>query len=123
MRKGSPERRAFFYAIAAVIFKNKEQKCKTRSKNALQMSVFCPFLNDFSPFLCIYATKNRIFMNKNAVLVGRGGFEALPPFTVLYFKGIHDCAPTMPQANFPFILYIFSVSQYQKLLSSRMLGM
>ena len=77
MRKGSPERRAFFYAIAAVIFKNKEQKCKTRSKNALQMSVFCPFLNDFSPFLCIYATKNRIFMNKNAVLVGRGGFE--PP--------------------------------------------
>ena len=48
--------------------------------------------------------KNRTFMNKNAVLVGRGGFEALPTYTALYFKGIHDYAPTMPQANFSFIL-------------------
>ena len=40
-------------------------------------------------------------------LVGRGGFEALPTSTALYFKGIHDYAPTMPQANFSFILYIF----------------
>ena len=49
-----------------------------------QMGVFCPFFAIFqlilSCFLCkifIYATKNRIFMNKNTVLVGRGGFE--PP--------------------------------------------
>jgi hypothetical protein len=48
-------------------------------------------------------------MNKNAVLVGRGGFEALPTSTALYFKGIHDCAPTMPQTNFSFILCMFSV--------------
>ena len=41
------------------------------------MGIFCPFLSDFLLFLCIYATKNRTFMNKNAVLVGRGGFE--PP--------------------------------------------
>jgi hypothetical protein len=39
------------------------------------MGIFCPFLSDFLPFLYIYATKNRTFMNKNAVLVGRGGFE------------------------------------------------
>ena len=44
-------------------------------------------------------------------IIRRGGFEALPPSTTLYFKGIHDCAPTMPQANFSFILYIFSVFQ------------
>ena len=49
------------------------------------------------------------FLHKSRVVVGRGGFEALPPFTALYFKGIYDCAPTMPQANFSFILYIFSV--------------
>ena len=41
------------------------------------MGIFCLFLSDFLLFLCIYATKNRTFMNKNAVLVGRGGFE--PP--------------------------------------------
>ena len=41
------------------------------------MGIFCPFLSDFLLILCIYATKNRTFMNKNAVLVGRGGFE--PP--------------------------------------------
>ena len=40
-------------------------------------------------------------------IIRRGGFEALPPSTALYFKGIYDCAPTMPQANFSFILYIF----------------
>ena len=40
-------------------------------------------------------------------ILGRGGFEALPTSTALYFKGIHDCAPTIPQANFSFILYIF----------------
>ena len=34
----------------------------------------------FLPFLCIYAKKKRIFMNKNAFLVGRGGFEAHHPF-------------------------------------------
>ena len=39
------------------------------------MGIFCPFLSDFLLILCIYATKNRAFMNKNAVLVGRGGFE------------------------------------------------
>ena len=93
MRKGSPERRAFFYAVSSIILENQGQKYKTRSKNTLQMGVFCPFLNDFSPFLCVYATKNRTFMNKNAVLVGRGGFEALPTSTALYFKGIHDYAP------------------------------
>ena len=47
------------------------------------------------------------FLHKSRVVVGRGGFEALPPFTALYFKGIQDCAPTIPQANFSFILYIF----------------
>ena len=42
-------------------------------QNAPQMGIFLPFL-------CIYAKKNRTFMNKNAVLVGRGGFEARRPF-------------------------------------------
>ena len=53
----------------------------------------------------------RIFLHKSRVVVGRGGFEALPTSTALYFKGIHDYAPTMPQAIFSFILYIF---QYPK---------
>ena len=53
MRKGSPERRAFFYAIASVIFKNKEQKCKEKHD----------FIHNF--------------LHKSRVLVGRGGFE--PP--------------------------------------------
>jgi hypothetical protein len=82
------------------------------------MGIFCPFLSDFLPFLCIYATKNRTFVNKNAVLVGRGGFEALPPSTALYFKGIHDCAPTMPQAHFSSNLYIFSVLLVLKIFNS-----
>ena len=49
-----------------------------------QTPIFCLFLNNFRVFfginsskICVYATKNRTFMNKNAVLVGRGGFE--PP--------------------------------------------
>jgi hypothetical protein len=57
-------------------------------------------------------------MNKNTVLVGRGGFEALPPSTALYFKGIHDCAPTMPQAHFSSNLYIFSVLLVLKIFNS-----
>ena len=36
------------------------------------------------------------FLHKSRVLVGRGGFEALPPFTTLYFQGVQHCAPTMP---------------------------
>ena len=58
----------------------------------------------------LYKTKHdfiRNFLHKSRVVVGRGGFEALPTSTALYFKGIHDYAPTMPQANFSFILYIF----------------
>lgn len=43
----------------------------------------------------------------NFINLDRGGFKALPTSTALYFKGIHDYAPTMPQANFSFILYIF----------------
>ena len=35
------------------------------------------FFNLKSSKICIYAKKKRIFMNKNAFLVGRGGFE--PP--------------------------------------------
>ena len=62
-------------------------------------------------------------MNKNAVLVGRGGFEALPPSTALYFKGIHDCAPTMPQANFSFILYIFFQYSKSKILTLSRTGL
>ena len=48
------------------------------------MGVFCLFFGIFRLFftlilskIYIYATKKRIFMNKNAFLVGRGGFE--PP--------------------------------------------
>jgi hypothetical protein len=48
----------------------------------------------------------------------RGGFEALPPSTALYFKGIHDCAPTMPQAHFSSNLYIFSVLLVLKIFNS-----
>ena len=40
------------------------------------MGIFCLFLSDFLLFLCIYTTKNRTFMNKNAVLVGRGELKA-----------------------------------------------
>ena len=39
-------------------------------------------------------------MNKNAVLVGRGGFEAKMFSTALYFKGIQRHAPQTLQVNF-----------------------
>ena len=41
------------------------------------MSIFRPILRQFLRKIFIYATKKRIFTNKNAFLVGRGGFE--PP--------------------------------------------
>ena len=41
------------------------------------MSIFRPILRQFLRKIFIYATKKRIFINKNAFLVGRGGFE--PP--------------------------------------------
>jgi hypothetical protein len=48
------------------------------------------------------------FLHKSRVLVGRGGFESLPPCTALYFKGIYDCAPTMPQQ---FLLLFYTCFQ------------
>ena len=47
------------------------------------------------------------FLHKNSFLVGRGGFEARPPFTALYFKGIQDYVATVRQAFLNLILYIF----------------
>ena len=69
----------------------------------------------------LYKTKHDFihnFLHKSRVVVGRGGFEALPPSTALYFKGIHDCAPTMPQAHFSSNLYIFSVLLVLKIFNS-----
>ena len=59
------------------------------------MGIFRPFLSDFLPSLCIYAKKNRTFMNKNAVLVGRGGFEPKGTPESLYFQGIQDYVATV----------------------------
>ena len=47
-------------------------------------------------------------MNKNAVLVGRGGFEAKLSSTALDFQGIQDYVTTMRQDFLKLILYIFS---------------
>ncbi|MBQ9714601.1 MAG: hypothetical protein IJV83_04710 [Clostridia bacterium] len=96
--------------------KQKGFRSTTVPQNYAPTPYFFLFFGIFSAFfelvlskLCVYVKKKRIFMNKNAFLVGRGGFEALPPFTALYFKGIHDCTPNMPQVNFSSNLYIFSV--------------
>ena len=65
------------------------------------MGIFCPFLSDFLPILYIYATKNRIFMNKNAVLVGRGGFEPKrKPKKSLFFNAFSDYSPIFHQIIF-----------------------
>ena len=62
----------------------------------------------------------RIFLHKSRVVVGRGGFEALPTSTALYFKGIHDYAPTMPQVNFFFyFIHFFQFSKSKTLTLSR----
>ena len=73
MRKGSPERRAFFYAVSSIILENQGQKYKTRSKNTLQMGVFSPFLSIFEEKLCKYSKKNRTFLHIYAKKCGFGG--------------------------------------------------
>ena len=64
------------------------------------MCVLSPFLSIFKRFLCNYAKKKRIFMNKNAFLVGRGGFEpkreTRNPFI---FKAFSDYNPPTTQEN------------------------
>jgi hypothetical protein len=62
------------------------------------MGVFLPFLSNFLLFLCIYAKKKRIFMNKNAFLVGRGGFEAHQSLSIPLFKRLLEpCPITVPR--------------------------
>ena len=65
-------------------------------------------MSDFLLFLCIYATKNRTFMNKNAVLVGRGGFEpkreTRNPFI---FKDFSDYNPQTTQSRIVHFCLIF----------------
>jgi len=79
---------------------------KQRSKILLCYLYFNCFFNSWklSNALCRFS-----IISSASTSEGRGGCEALPTSTALYFKGIHDYAPTMPQANFSFILYIFSV--------------
>lgn len=94
-----------------------------RSTTMLQSPIFCLFFGIFSAFfelilskLCVYAKKKRIFVNKNAFLVGRGGFEAKMPSVTLYFKGAQRHAPQTLQHIFLFI-YRLIISFYFKTIT------
>ena len=73
-----------------------------------------------TPFVFYTAKKDRRFAYPFLLVTRTGAFATAqrkrkafseayyPTAESLYFQGIQDCTPTMPQANFSFILCIFS---------------